>query len=360
MNANLLGQPQQANIPSLGHPHLNQSSLSFSGAAQPQGGLVHATRVNTKGHQKNSFSSNLNRNKGYDRPHTGFQKFTTQSSKNANRSFRNQGDRLRKGRIKRDGTEKSFKKQHQKEETRPIPFFYTEQEVRQWREERKKNYPSKGNSEKKSQKLANTVDCDGAAKLRRQQLKEILAKQAELGCEIAEIPPSYLSDMERPHNGVDSRGAFSKKNKNQYNPNKRGRFGKQNSFSKNQKIGNHNPRTREPRDDDDDHHSKEQRYGVNNSPALQSKREPSLWKKLVGGDTNRDTRQLLQVLRFMVMNSFFADNDKPLQFPSVIVKESAPEEPLKDEEWNGDLGKDRGTIANTEKEKHQEEGEIVD
>lgn len=373
MNANFLGQPQHGNIPSLEHPHLSQSSLSFSDAAKSQGGLGHATRINTKGHSKNSSKNNVNRNKGYDTPHTRFQNFTTQTSKNAKRSFSNQGDSFRKGRIKRDRTEKSFKKQDQKEEKRPIPFFYTEQEVRQWREERKKNYPSKGNIEKKSQKLANTVDYDGAAKLRRQQLKEILAKQAELGCEIAEIPPSYLSDMEPPHNGVDRRGAFSKKQKYQHNPNKRGRFGKRNSFSENQTIRNHTPRTREPcDDDDDDHHSKEQRYEINNRPALQSNRKPTLWKKLVGGDMNREKRHLLQVLRFMVMNSFFADNDKPLRFPSVIVKESgnenmvvsqgsALEEPLNDgEERNGDLGKDRGTIANTEKEKHREEGEIID
>ncbi|KAL0281932.1 UNVERIFIED_CONTAM: hypothetical protein Sradi_7278100, partial [Sesamum radiatum] len=53
-----------------------------------------------------------------------------------------------------------------------------------------------------------------------------------------------------------------------------------------------------------------------------SNKEPSLLKKLLNSDIERDKKHLLQVFRFMVMNSFFGDwPEKPLKFPVVVVKE---------------------------------------
>ncbi|CAH9125182.1 unnamed protein product [Cuscuta epithymum] len=364
MNPNLLEQPQQGNIPSMAQPHLNQSSSNPPDAATSQGGLGHATRINSKGPWKSSFNNNFNRSQGNEATHSGFGKPTTQSFQNAKKNFSIHNDSQVKGHT--DGsTEKSFKKQNQMEKKRPLPLFYTEQEVRQWREERKKHYPSKDNIEKKSQKLAKAEENVHAANLRRQRLKEILAKQAELGCEIAEIPSSYLSDLERPHNERgDKRRPFNKKDRYQYKPNKRGRFGQRNSFCRKPNI--EYPTSSEIQEQRDDH-SKEQKS--------ENKREPSLLQKLLCADITRDKRHLLQVFRFMVMNSFFVEcPEKPLKFPSVMVKESVSEnlvvgqgspmeEPfLNDVECKDEtcLGNDKSIIGDTGKEEHQEEGEIID
>ncbi|KAL3618001.1 hypothetical protein CASFOL_038322 [Castilleja foliolosa] len=79
---------------------------------------------------------------------------------------------------------------------------YTEQEIQQWREARRKNHPSNGNMGNKSKENPIQSELmDEAAKMRRQQLKEILAKQAELGCEVAEVPSYYLSDSELHSDG---------------------------------------------------------------------------------------------------------------------------------------------------------------
>nr|GMD43687.1 putative adenylate kinase isoenzyme 6 [Ipomoea batatas] len=71
-----------------------------------------------------------------------------------------------------------------------------------------------------------------------------------------------------------------------------------------------------------DNHSREQKLEKSGSTS-QSKRKPTFLQKLRGTDIRRDNQHLLQVFRFMVMNSFFTERlEKPLKFSSVIVKES--------------------------------------
>ncbi|KAK9170607.1 hypothetical protein Syun_002747 [Stephania yunnanensis] len=78
---------------------------------------------------------------------------------------------------------------------RSVSLNYSEQEIQQWRDERKKNYPSKSNVEKKlAKKIVQPGEVDNDGQRRRQELRDILAKQAELGVEVAELPPNYLSD----------------------------------------------------------------------------------------------------------------------------------------------------------------------
>ncbi|CAH9119858.1 unnamed protein product [Cuscuta europaea] len=85
---NLLEQPQQGNIPSTAHPHLNQSSSNPSDAATSQGGQGHATRINSKGPRKSSFNYNFNTSQGgNEATHSEFGKPTTQSSQNAKKNF---------------------------------------------------------------------------------------------------------------------------------------------------------------------------------------------------------------------------------------------------------------------------------
>lgn len=136
-----------------------------------------------------------------------------------------------------------------------------------------------------------------------QQLKEILAKQAELGVEVAEIPSYYLSDSKKQqgHGREESRGPMTKNGRFQNKFGKRGRYDKKDRFAKKQRL-----------------------HGNDSSdvPSL-SWRKPTLLQKLLDTDVRRDKSRLLQVFRFMTLNSFFKDwPEKSLNFPSVVVKES--------------------------------------
>lgn len=133
-----------------------------------------------------------------------------------------------------------------------------------------------------------------------------MAKQAELGFEVAEVPEHYLSDSDKPVQGRKEEGRSSAKNdKFQNRHDKRGRHGRRDRFGKKQGLEN-----------------KEN----SNAPNPVSKKKPTLLQKLLSTDIKRDRSQLLQVFRFMVINSFFKDwPGKPLEFPEVIVKEDGLE-----------------------------------
>ncbi|GAB2287518.1 hypothetical protein Dimus_021893 [Dionaea muscipula] len=177
---------------------------------------------------------------------------------------------------------------------RSLVTSYTDKEIRQWREERKKHYPTKTNIEKKRKdRQMNSEAMEIDAKLRRQQLKDVLAKQVELGFEVPEIPPHYLTDSEerRPLN------KFQKRDKSKH----------QRWSTKRQRR----VRVKNYKDDDD------------SFSTLRRLREPTLLQKLLSADIKRDKSRLLQALRFMVVNSFFKDwpPQNPLKFPRVIVNE---------------------------------------
>lgn len=253
------------------------------------------------------------------------------------------------------------------------PPNYTEQEIQQWREARKRHFPSKSNIEKKSKKkMAESELADAEAKLRRQQLIEVLAKQAELGCEVAEIPSLYLSDSEKQVRGEQNRPAFNKKGKSRNRSNKRGRR-ENDRFGKKQRPSNNDPANM-----NDQSVSKQMQRNRNNDTSTVQKREPTLLQKLLTADIRRDRGRLLQVFRFMVMNSFFKDQpEKPLMFPTVIVKETQGEDELmeqkklhvEDDDEDGtesqvndmkNVRKAEGRINEASGEAPDEEGEIVD
>ncbi|KAA8537071.1 hypothetical protein F0562_029549 [Nyssa sinensis] len=202
-----------------------------------------------------------------------------------------------------------------------------EQEIQQWREERRKNHPSKTNIEKKlTENLTEPEATNKDAKLRRQQLKEILAKQAELGCEVAEIPSYYLSDSEKQVNGREANNkAMTKKDRYHNKSNKRGRFRQNDRFSKKQRLTNHD--SCEVHDQTSQFSNKQ--IAANNDPSARptlSKKEPTLLQKLLSADIRRGKSHMLQVFRFMLKNEFFKEwPEKPLRFPVVIVKESGSE-----------------------------------
>lgn len=150
-----------------------------------------------------------------------------------------------------------------------------------------------------------------------------MAKQAELGCEVADIPTHYLSDSEKQVGGKEdgNKRAFGKKGRQQNNFNKRGRFNKNDRFTKKQGPTDHDASNA---NDQNRSSNKKQRLGNSNFSSLNSKREPTLLQKLLGTDVRRDKAHLLQVFRFMVMNSYFKNwhEKQPLRFPNVVVKEA--------------------------------------
>lgn len=135
-----------------------------------------------------------------------------------------------------------------------------------------------------------------------QQLKEILAKQAELGVEVAEIPPGYLSESENQATGVDNSSKVMNMSDRFCNKHhKRGRHGKDKWQAKRQNSRNDSSAA---------------------PVSIVKRREPSLLQKLLSSDIKRDKSNLLQVFKFMVLNSFFEHwPEKPLEFPPVTVKD---------------------------------------
>lgn len=160
-----------------------------------------------------------------------------------------------------------------------------------------------------------------------QQLKEILEKQAELGVEVAELPPNYLSESGNPiQTGKNGRGR----------QHKRGNF--RNKFDKRSKNGFK------------DGHNKRKKLDCT-LPNTFPSRNPSLLEKLLSSDIKREKSHLLQIFRFMVLNSFFKNwPEKPLQYPLVGMKGSVGETDKVEQQFasrNGDL-LDGGTWDNGE------------
>ncbi|XP_021981897.1 uncharacterized protein LOC110877967 isoform X1 [Helianthus annuus] len=213
-------------------------------------------------------------------------------------------------------------------EKRVPSLTYTEQEIKVWREARKKNYPTNGavlEKHKKEETLSDVTNQD--AVLRRQQLKEILTKQAELGCEVAEIPVSYLSSPDKQNPRERKRERQQRYKKGKFNNKRRTSFQDADRMTKKTRPG-----------DEDSFKG--------NHQTKQNKREPSLLQKLLTRDVKRDKTHLLQVLRFMTANSFFTTES--LKFPPVVVRETNVDVPSIE------------TTCSVVKGEEEEEGEIID
>lgn len=199
-----------------------------------------------------------------------------------------------------------------------------------------------------------------------------MAKQAELGVEVAEIPSHYFAELENKFPRGEENRTFTKKD----------RF--QNRYDKKRK---HNRRERFSRN------NRSEDAGSPRAPPSSRKSEPTLLKKLLSRDIRRDKLRLLQVFRFMVMNSFFKDGpEEPLKFPSVIITENGSEGSVFEEKcsvitevdlgdcskkilaenYEGSLGGNEGSVHDDNKggedvdnglsvhEEDEEEGEITD
>ncbi|XP_042043168.1 uncharacterized protein LOC121788587 [Salvia splendens] len=291
------------------------------GAANPQSDAGVVSDANDrKNNWRKPREKNITGNLKHNKSQRGFgnKQFHPRQNAQGNFNFNNEN----RGKGNKNFAGKNFNASSHSEQTqmgkkRPLMLNYTEQEIKHWHEERKKNYPSQANTEKKLKKNPKQPEVeDETAKIRRQQLKEILAKQAELGCEVAEIPSCYLSDPEQQAGGNrQNNKPFGKRDRFQNKFDKKGRFQKGGRFSKRQRYENG--------------HSTDlqnQTGCTTNPPHNESKKEPSLLKKLLSSEIKKDKKHLLQVFRFMVVNNFFKNwPEKPLEFPKVIVKESGNE-----------------------------------
>lgn len=130
-----------------------------------------------------------------------------------------------------------------------------------------------------------------------------------MGVEVAEIPSHYLSDSKKQDEREENR-SWTNNGRFQNKFGKRDRYAKKDRFAKRQRSN---------------------QKDSSNDPSF-SKREPTLLQKLLSSDIKRDKSRLWQVFRFMVTNSFFKDfPDKPLKFPTVVVRESVSEEGVVEE-----------------------------
>lgn len=298
-------------------PQHTQKDFHSSGSTESQGTFRKDSGINNwNNNWKNSQNRKFTRDLTRDESHRGFSKPQFHNVKNAKGKFSFHNEHGGKGKLANSTN------QAQVVQRRSLSVNYTEQEIKQWREERRNNYPSKCNANKK---LAEAEVIVKAAMLRRQRLKEILAKQAELGCEVAEIPPCYLSDSEKQgcRKEVGNKALMKENFHNKYN--KRGRFHRKERFSKKQQLADHDPSNLT---NPDEQFSKKQKLRDNDSPTMPylNKKQPTLLQRLLSADIRRDKHRLLQVFRFMVMNSFFKDlPEKPLRFPLVRVNNNTSE-----------------------------------
>ncbi|KAD1131225.1 hypothetical protein E3N88_43239 [Mikania micrantha] len=206
--------------------NLVQGNLLSPGASGPvqiqQPQNHHATLTNSQGNHKivptnvngawvESQHKNFKGHKTYDASHKG-----SKSHKHVKEKFGIYKGNMRKAKGGDNLAADSVSQNSTNFEKKVPSLTYTEQEIKAWREARKKNYPTNGTvlkvrfcvlglifmaclsdtlplivqKQKKDQTLSDGTNQE--AMLRCQQLKEILAKQAELGCEVADIPASYL------------------------------------------------------------------------------------------------------------------------------------------------------------------------
>ncbi|XP_043707204.1 uncharacterized protein LOC122656658 isoform X2 [Telopea speciosissima] len=278
------------------HQNLQQASFMQSQGNCVKNGGNNISYRNPRNPRVQKFSRNYQNLGRRESANPRFQKSQFHSGAGAEGNFRNfnrngnRNDRARKSDLSYSP------KQAEMEDRRSLPLNYTEQEVLQWREERRKNYPSKVNVEQKfTEKRKNPELIANDAKRRCQQLKEILAKQAELGVEVAEIPPNYLSEFDTQVCGREEEKKVHMEKKVQIK-NRRSR----NKYGKRGKCGKDSSST---------------------VPASMM-RQPTLLQKLLSAEIKRDKSYLLQAFRFMMLNSFFKDwPEKPLIFPSVTVRE---------------------------------------
>lgn len=293
----------------------NMNMLQANGSQQFQVNHVEAKIANDpRVNSQNSASEDFARNFGFGKElsHSRFQKFQSHGMRNSKGSTRQFNKRGGKGQPKWREQKSLSANSGQESSTvsmRPLFLHYTKTEIQQWREARKKNFPTRANVNKMK---ANESNEDADSKLRRQQLKEVLAKQAELGVEVAEIPPSYLLEPEKRVPKKESeREVTDWPYVNKFNK-KRGRGRGRDNW--------HSNRGHER----DNWHSKRQKHKKRGEPASPPsvKREPSLLEKLLSSDIKRDKSRLLQVFRFMVLNDFFKQwPARPLDFPNITVKD---------------------------------------
>ncbi|KAL9677073.1 hypothetical protein QQ045_005300 [Rhodiola kirilowii] len=226
------------------------------------------------------------------------------SGANAKRKFDGSRDNENRGgfnRRQKTNNNTSLSNQDTPQPKRSISVSYTEQEVQQWRDQRRKNHPSRANKDElHKEKLTGEESIERDERLRREQLKEVLAKQAELGVEVADIPAHYLLDSENQE-GQKNKGDSNNKDTSRNRRKKQGRNKSRRQSAKRQQIS-HNESS--------------------NGPSSTS-REPSLLQKLLSADIKRDKQHLLRVFRFMVINNFLKDAfDKPLEYPVALVKDA--------------------------------------
>ncbi|KAL1197822.1 hypothetical protein V5N11_009390 [Cardamine amara subsp. amara] len=311
-------QPQLNSFNSLPYPpvpnsyqnHQLQPPPGFS-EPRPQGQAVgKVDNTNGSGSKGNDFRNNFTKHQKFKGPGPGQgQRFqnsqlhqTHYVKRNFNKDHSGKGNRnkMANGHNGSDAGNKAKAKKR-------LAWAYTPKEVQRWRDARRKHFPTKLHVEQKLKKNVSDGVLDEEAKMRRQQLQEILAQQAELEVEVAEVPSHYLSNTDEQVNGDrgDNNGQFQHKDDG-----KKGRF--QNNRYNKRRHGGKDKSSKKPRLEDKN----------SSQESCVTTRKPTLLEKLLSADIKREKSQLLQALRFMVINSFLKESpEQPLKLPLITVEE---------------------------------------
>ncbi|EFH48075.1 hypothetical protein ARALYDRAFT_488722, partial [Arabidopsis lyrata subsp. lyrata] len=295
-------RPQLNSFNSLPYPPVPNHHLRPPGFSEPRPQVGIDDRTNGSGSNGNDFRNKFTKHQNFKGPGQGFQRPQLHQADNGKRKSGFNKDHRGKGNYNKmkNGLDGSDADNIAKEKRRSYALMYTPKDVNQWREARRKNFPTRLNVEKKVKKNVSASILDEEAKMRRQQLREVLAKQAELGIEVADVPSHYLSNTDERVHG-DNGANDGQKRKFQNNRHKQRRHGRKDKFDKTPRL-------------DDKNSSQE-------SPMTTKK--PTLLEKLLSANIKRDKIHLLQVFRFMVMNSFLKEfPEQPLKLPLITVEET--------------------------------------
>ncbi|KAK7366453.1 hypothetical protein VNO80_08443 [Phaseolus coccineus] len=205
--------------PNLAHTSNSQPPAFMKSHSQenPYGNIkTNVPNTNWNGSSSKNFKNRPNRG-GFQ---GGFQKSKFHDVNNGKR--RNGFPKEHNGRGPYSGSagQDSLRSKELKQQPeRSFSVIYSEQEIQQWRESRKKNHPCNNFQKRHSECLMDSKVIK--REVLQRELKEVLAKQAELGIEVAEIPSHYLKNSENQGLQNEGKNKFSDKRKFQNKFNKK-------------------------------------------------------------------------------------------------------------------------------------------
>lgn len=211
------------------------------------------------------------------------------------------------------------------------------EDIKRWREERKRSYPTSANilrkAEDRKRMEAEGEFLDEESEKRRQRIREVIARQKQLGYQVPEIPSHYFRTRydRRPKKMVREAVANATEGKTEF-VERRNLAGIKRTADDMETLHDRATRVEDPKNDsqnmepindDNGYHRKGharkghqskfmswhecQKHHENYDNQMARPRSPTLLSKLLHNDIQKESSYLLQCCRFIVNNAFLQD-----------------------------------------------------